>query len=315
MRLARPFFQLPVLFDPERLQHEVLALPDDAWVPHPHGIPGNSAARLITAGGGQNDDHSGQMLPTCWLHAMPYAKQVLASFGVVWSRSRLMRLAPGVGVPEHADIHYHWHTRVRMHVPVFTTPQVLFHCDGQTVHMAPGEAWIFDNWRRHHVENAADRNRIHLVADTSGTSEFWQMTTAPAPLRERWPLRAFDSRSNLRLLTEAGAQSPIMPAAEVQLLLEDLCAELHCGNNDTGMLQRKEQLSRLLLGFAQDWRQLCALHGTDGKSIAAFSGMVGALANAARPLGQGLSVRTNSADALLVLEKRVLQNLVRPELN
>ena len=56
-----------------------------------------------------------------------------------------------------------------MHIPVITRPEVRFHCDGQVVHMAPGEAWLFDNWRRHRVENATDDARIHLVADTSGT--------------------------------------------------------------------------------------------------------------------------------------------------
>ena len=42
-----------------------------------------------------------------------------------------MRLAPGAGVPEHADINYHWHTRVRVHIPVFTSPAIRFHCGGR----------------------------------------------------------------------------------------------------------------------------------------------------------------------------------------
>ena len=116
MKLSQPFFQLPVLFDVARLQAEVAALPDAAWVAHPDQVPGNSAVRLISAGGGETDDVHGQMLATQWLETMPYLRQVLASFGVVWGRSRLMRLAPGAGVPEHADINYHWHTRVRLHI-------------------------------------------------------------------------------------------------------------------------------------------------------------------------------------------------------
>jgi hypothetical protein len=134
------------------------------------------------------------MLPTPWLAAMPYLRQVLASFGVVWSRSRLMRLAPGASVPEHADINYHWHTRVRLHIPIFTWPEVRFHCDGQSVHMAAGEAWIFDNWRRHHVENKAGAERIHLVADTTGTAAFWQFACGQAPPREQWRTLGWDPR-------------------------------------------------------------------------------------------------------------------------
>jgi hypothetical protein len=161
MRLSQPFYQLPVLFDVERLQAEVAALPDEAWGPHPDRVHGNSAARLISAGGTESDSVHGQMAPTRWLERTPYLRQVLAGFGVVWSRSRLMRLAAGAGVPEHADINYHWHTRVRLHIPVFTRPEVRFHCDGEAVHMGAGEAWIFDNWRRHHVENRSDAERIH----------------------------------------------------------------------------------------------------------------------------------------------------------
>ena len=133
MRLPRPFHQLPLLFDVERLQAEVAALPPEAWAPHPDRVPGNSAARLISAGGGEVDSVHGQMLPTPWLEAMPYLRQALAGFGVVWSRSRLMRLAPGAGVPEHADINYHWHARVRVHIPIATWPEV------RECHMLAGE--------------------------------------------------------------------------------------------------------------------------------------------------------------------------------
>ena len=82
MKLPQPFYQLPVLFDAARLQAEVATLPDVAWAPHPDGIPGNSAVRLITAGGAETDGHRGQMRPTRWLEAMPDLRQVLAGFGV-----------------------------------------------------------------------------------------------------------------------------------------------------------------------------------------------------------------------------------------
>src|SRR5262249_16757599 len=137
-----------------------------------------------------------------------------------------MRLAPGACVPEHADINYHWHTRVRLHIPIFTLPQVRFHCDGQSVHMAAGEAWIFDNWRRHHVENKAGADRIHLVADTTGTAAFWQFACGQAPPREQWRRVAWDPGMRPQLLTETDQRRPVMPAAEVQLLIDDLRAEL-----------------------------------------------------------------------------------------
>ena len=318
MRLSQPFFQLPVLFDVARLQAEVAALPDQAWTAHPDRLPGNSAARLISAGGGETDSVHGQMLPTPWLEAMPYLRQALAGFGVVWSRSRLMRLAPGAGVPEHADINYHWHTRVRVHIPIFTQPAVRFHCDGQAVHMAAGEAWIFDNWRRHHVENGASAPRIHLVADTTGTAAFWRFACGQAPPRAQWRTVAWDPANVSTLLTEGDQRSPVMPAAEVQWLIDDLRAELTVAADtaDAHVAEAKARVMRfglLLESFVLDWRQLCALHGVGGRGRAEFLRLAGAVHQAARPLADGLVMRTNTASALLVLEKRVLQHLVADE--
>lgn len=313
MRLPRPFYQLPVLFDTERLQAEVAALPDEAWVAHPDRLRGNSAARLISVDGAETDAVHGQMLPTPWLMRMPYLRQVLAGFGVVWSRSRLMRLAPGVGVPEHADINYHWHTRVRLHIPVFTQPAVRFHCDGQSVHMAAGEAWIFDNWRRHHVENGADQDRIHLVADTTGTASFWRFAYGQSPPRDRWPTLAWDPSADPELLTENDQRMPIMPAAEAQWLVEDLREELSLAVDTPETRMRAARLNLLLESFIQDWRQLCALHGTGGRGRPEFRRLIHAVREAAGPLGEGLVMRANSASALLVLEKRVLQHLVADE--
>jgi hypothetical protein len=310
VRLSRPFFQLPVRFDVARLQAEVAALPVMAWVPHPDGLTGNSAARLISVGGGETDSVHGQMLPTRWLAAMPYARQVLAGFGVVWSRSRLMRLAPGARVPEHADINYHWHSRVRLHIPVFTWPEVRFHCDGQSVRMAAGEAWIFDNWRRHHVENDAAGDRIHLVADTTGTAAFWQFACGQAPPRAQWRTMAWDPGLDPQPLCEGDQRSPMMPAAEVQLLVDDLRAELALATDTADARGRAARFDMLLERFVLDWRQLCALHGTGGRGRPEFLRLAGAVREAARPLADGLVMRTNGAGALLVLEKRVLQHLV-----
>ncbi|AQR61317.1 aspartyl beta-hydroxylase [Brevundimonas sp. LM2] len=311
MKLAKPFYQLPVLFDVARLQAEVAALPAQAWVPHPDRIPGNSAARLITTGGAETDSVHGPMQATPWLDGMPYLRQVLAGFGVVWSRSRLMRLAPGTGVPEHADINYHWHNRVRLHIPVFTQPQVRFHCDGQAVHMAQGEAWIFDNWRRHHVENRAEVERIHLVADTTGTAGFWRFACAePPPPRAQWPTLGFKPEARPPLLTEAEQRPPVMPAAEVQLLIDDLRAEVVVVTGTPDGPARAARFDRLLEDFVHDWRQLCALHGIGGGGRPAFLQCAGGLFQAVKPLAEGLVMRTNQAGALLVLEKRVLQHLV-----
>ena len=61
-------------------------------------------------------------------------------------------------------------TTFGLHVPVETTPDVAFQAGDETVHMAAGEAWVFDTWQRHRVDNPAASPRIHLVVDTVGSA-------------------------------------------------------------------------------------------------------------------------------------------------
>lgn len=160
------FLKLPIQFDAETLERETRALPESSWVPHPTGFKGNEAVRLVTVNGQPSDLFDGPMRPTENLARMPYVQQVMAELGGVWTRSRLMGLGPGAEVPTHLDAHYHWRTHMRIHVPIITDPKVLFTCGADTVHMAPGECWLFDSFRWHRVENGWTERRVHLVLDT-----------------------------------------------------------------------------------------------------------------------------------------------------
>ena len=95
MQLTRPFARLPIRFSAEALVAEMAALPDEAWVAHPDGTPGNDAVLLVTPGGRLEQGLMGAMAPTPYLEASPYVRQVMTAIGSVWSRSRLMGLAPG----------------------------------------------------------------------------------------------------------------------------------------------------------------------------------------------------------------------------
>ena len=267
MRLFKPFCRLPIRFDAEQLRYEVQSLPAEAWARHPSGYAGNSALRLITAGGGENDDVVGEMKPTRWLARCPYLQQVLGEFGVVWSRSRLMKLAPHSVVPQHCDVNYHWHHRVRIHIPVVTFPEVRFTCEDETVHMAAGEAWIFDNWRPHRVENGADQERVHLVADTMGNENFWNMAQAgqwenfdapPAKPPAQLPYRAAVSPP---LLTERFNSVTVMPPAELEALVATFSRDLGTRDADPASKQALAQFKQALRGFCSEWRQLWSLFG------------------------------------------------------
>jgi hypothetical protein len=179
--------------------------------------------------------------------------------------------------------------------------------------MAAGEAWIFDNWRRHRVENGASVERIHLVADTTGTAAFWQFACGQAPPGAQWPTVTWRPEADPQLLTENNQRSPVMPAAEVQLLVDDLRAELAVATDSADPRARAARLGKVLESFVLDWRQLCALHGVDGRARPEFLRLADKVREAAKPLADGIVMRTNQASTLLVLEMRVLQHLVMDE--
>lgn len=178
MRFSKPLLRLPIQFSVDRLASEVAALPPSAWTAHPQKFPGNSAVRLITADGQPTDVIEGAMGPTPYLLALPYVMHIMATIGAVWGRSRLMALAPGSEVPAHIDSHYYWRTHIRIHVPVITNPDVRFICGDETVHMAPGECWVFDSFQRHEVQNGGSETRVHLVLDTVGGGQIHNLIDA-----------------------------------------------------------------------------------------------------------------------------------------
>ncbi len=307
MRLAQPFRRLAVHFDAIRLRDEIAQLPDSAWAAHPGGIPGNSALRLISVDGGENDGTDGPMHATPHLARLPYVRQVLASFGVVWSRSRLLRLDAGAVVPGHSDINRHWFSRVRVHIPVVTQPAVRFHCGGESVHMAAGEAWIFDNWRLHGVEHAGDAPRIHLVADTSGSAAFWRFAAESGTPGVRTREVPFDPQLDAAPLTERAIPPVVMSPAEVELLLADLRAELAVLDGSADSRARLSQYRGLLDALMRDWRQLHALHGEQADGWTAFEQLRDGVRAAATGLGADIVVASNGVAANRVLEGRVLR--------
>lgn len=176
MRLHVPFLQLPLSVDAWRLRDEMQALGADAWREHPSNYPGNYSLPLIAVNGDPDSDEvAGAMLPTPYLEHCPYLLRVLARLGAVWGRTRLMKLAAGAEVSPHVDINYYWREHIRVHVPIQTSPTVRFLCGDAEVNMREGECWIFDTWRPHRVINAAETERVHLVADTIGGDGFWKI--------------------------------------------------------------------------------------------------------------------------------------------
>lgn len=321
MQLNRPFVRLPFAFDAERLAAEVAALPAHAWRPHPTGQPGNHAVPLISREGQVNDDFQGPMRPTPALSNSPYLAQAMASFGEVLGRSRLMKLDPGAEVGMHVDFNYHWHSRVRVHVPVSTNPDVTFRCGEAAVHMSAGSCWLFDNWRRHNVVNAGDTPRIHLVIDLAGSSRFWHLVRGMENLADqadpesfRRALRQVPYQPGLQvaLSTEQYNTAAVMAPGEVDALVRELIEDFSAHpDNEAELVARYRTL---LTDFALDWREAWHQYGPTANGLPHYRRLIEAAAAALHPDRRALVTASNDVGVNAVIMQRILRAALAPEL-
>jgi len=271
MKLEHEFYKLPLCFDVEQLKKELFCFDEPDWEKHPSDYKGNLAIPLISVNGEINDDFAGPMQMTRFLKQSPYMQQVLTTFKSVLSRSRLMRLEGLHDVPLHSDINAHWWSRVRIHVPIVTTPDVVFHCGDQKVHMAPGEAWIFDAWKMHKVINPSGHTRVHLVIDTAGSPEFWEMieksevfsSSACDRVQLEPELIPFQSAQKVSIKTERFNMPVVMPAGEVDALVEGIIGDV-CSVKENSV-SSVEHFTAIVNFFRFKWHSIWAVHG-DGKT-------------------------------------------------
>ena len=260
MKLQVPFIQLPIAFDAKALADEVSRVDPTSWRAHPSGLAGNSALTLITANGNPDDESlSGSMQPTPALLACPYLMQVLQALGATWGRSRLMRLSGQAEVTAHVDLNYYWRERMRVHVPITTTPSVRFQCGDAETHMAEGECWLFDTWRMHRVLNEGNDERIHLVADTVGGEGFWDLVgggRTPGPELRGWQPRLVtpDASARPALALESFNLPTVMTPWELRehivFLLSDALPHASLA-----------PVQQALLLFSRRWHGLWSRHG------------------------------------------------------
>ena len=269
MRLTEPLLRLPLNFDAGLLAKEVSALPVEAWVPHPNKLPGNEAVRLVTPEGQMTEGVAGNMAPTKYLLNCPYMMDVMAEIGAVWGRGRLMRLAPASVVPAHIDTNYYWRKHVRVHIPITTTPDVLFTCGGETVHMAAGECWIFDTFSVHYVRNGGTRSRTHLVIDTVGGEQLWDLVDAArshnadiAPAQHTRP-----GAARRDLMFEREAAETLMSPWELQCHVAFIADQTEA---DPMLATVMKQMDR----FVSSWKGIWAQYGASAEGVPAYQRLI-----------------------------------------
>lgn len=292
MKLDAPFIQLPLRFDAPALAGEITALGESAWKPHPQGFPGNSMLPLVAVEGEpDNESFAGEMRPTPHLMRCPYLVRTLASLGATVGRTRLMRLSGQAEVTRHADQGYYWVDRVRVHVPVLTQPTVRFECDGEVIHMAAGECWIFDTWRSHSVQNDANEARIHLVCDTVGGSEFWNHVADgrrhDAPHMGWEPRLVSPESARAPSVTDIAFESRNVPAVMSPWELEKHLGFLlqECRPHPQ-LAVLHQHVQRLL----QQWRGLWARYGDAAQGRESFRQAMDAFVATVRPQSKGVTL-------------------------
>jgi hypothetical protein len=304
MRFSKPLLRLPIKFSAEALSAEVNALPASAWTAHPQRFPGNSAVRLITARGEPTDAIEGEMGPTPQLFACPYVMQIMESIGSVWGRSRLMGLAPGAQVPLHIDSHYYWRTHIRIHIPVITNPGVSFTCGGETVHMAPGECWLFDSFQKHEVHNRGAETRVHLVLDTVGGGRLQDLIEA-----------AEAGADEAELVEPAGSATPQLAyervnVPEVMSPWEIRCHVAFIMSNATAH-PKLDAVKKRIGRFIEDWAALWAQYGTDESAVSAYGQLLAAARRDLPGLGADQVELTNGVSLLHIFDQLVVQSALQ----
>lgn len=310
MKLQVPFLQLPILFDAQALAREVDAVDPHWWRGRTQRDDGNSALTLITTHGDPDSDAlDGPMRPTPALAQCPYLMQVLQALGATWGRARLMRLSGQAEVRAHVDINYYWRERMRVHVPIVTTPSVRFQCGEGEVNMAAGECWIFDTWRRHRVLNGGDHTRIHLVADTVGGEGFWDLLAQARPPGAHGP-----GWAPRRIGPQPGLPAPVLdyenfnaPAVMSPWELREHIVFLL---GEAVPDPRLATIQQALLRFARRWQALWAAYADRGEGLDRYRRLLHGLRGELETLGAGQLGLKNELGLLHALESHVLEMAV-----
>lgn len=172
MSLPSRYLKLPFSFDLQRLQDELLRLEKSEWIRH-----FNTSAYVndwlclpLRSVGGRIDHiipvNEGVFEDTVLLQACPYLAEVIQFFQCEKTSVRLMSLAAGGEIKEHRDDGTSIEDGItRLHIPITTTPEVLFYIDGEPVHFSAGDTWYLNASCLHGVRNPGNQARVHLMLD------------------------------------------------------------------------------------------------------------------------------------------------------
>ncbi len=105
---------------------------------------------------------------------LPIMKQAAKSLGYEnyrFPRIMLARLPAGGEVSRHSDGNAS-HYIHKIHVPLITNPETIFHVGRQAKHLSEGEIVEVNNKRTHSVRNDGDQDRIHFIFECYNMDDY-----------------------------------------------------------------------------------------------------------------------------------------------
>ncbi len=165
---SKAHIQVPI----SRIQHELkkinsnwvdhfnIAHYQGAWTVLPLRTPGGCDSIIPDLGTADHyEDHPNMFF-------FPAVKQLIANMRCEIMSVRLLNLAAGAMIKQHCDAELAFEKgEARLHIPIYTNPDVEFYVNNDRVMMNEGECWYINANLPHRVSNHGHSDRIHLVID------------------------------------------------------------------------------------------------------------------------------------------------------
>nr|WP_315422806.1 aspartyl/asparaginyl beta-hydroxylase domain-containing protein [uncultured Pedobacter sp.] len=169
------FSKLNLNVNVQLLQHELNdLLIGNNWMPHYNNADytGNWHVLPLRTPGGNSDNPFADLLShkhfenTALLNNLPETSRFLENLKCEKLSVRLLNLHAGSIIKAHRDIELAFEQgEARLHIPIFTNPEVEFYVAEDRVVMDEGDCWYINANIEHRVTNNGPTDRIHLVID------------------------------------------------------------------------------------------------------------------------------------------------------
>lgn len=167
------YARLPVSVPLAAICKEVDAITDQ-WIPHLNRhdykgdwevlslrSPGGATANIIPDLLGESAFADTELMERC-----PSIRALVGSLHCPVMSVRLLNLKKGAAIRRHRDRELSFEQgEARLHIPVYTNPEVEFYVEDNRVIMEEGTCWYINANLPHQVMNRGTTDRIHLVMD------------------------------------------------------------------------------------------------------------------------------------------------------